>query len=64
MIYLYVFTGLALLVSFLADRKKTCGAVHIAFKRFAAIAPAFLTMAAGTAQVFFFLAYHISACRA
>ena len=41
---LYVIAGLALLVSFIASRKKTVSAVKIAVKRFINILPAFLVM--------------------
>jgi uncharacterized membrane protein YraQ (UPF0718 family) len=42
--YLYIIAGLAVLVSFLANRKKTLSALKIAAKRFVKILPAFLTM--------------------
>ena len=42
--YLYVIGGLALLVSFIADREKTFKAVKIAARRFIKILPAFLVM--------------------
>ncbi len=41
---LYIVTGLAVLISFMANREKTLKAVKIAAKRFIAILPAFLTM--------------------
>lgn len=44
MYYLYTITGLALLVSFIANRGKTIKAVKIAFKRLSRISPAFLGM--------------------
>ena len=44
MMYLYIVAGLAILASFLADRKRTLKAVKIAAKRFVNILPAFLTM--------------------
>ena len=44
MYYLFSITGLALLISFSANRKKTLKAVKIAFKKFTNILPAFLTM--------------------
>lgn len=44
MYYLYSITALALLFSAIADRKKTLKAVKIAYKKFANIFPAFLTM--------------------
>jgi len=42
--YLYIIAGLAVLASFLANRKKTLSALKIAAKRFVKILPAFLTM--------------------
>ena len=42
--YLYIIVGLALLVSLIADRRKTLKAVKIAVRRFVKISPAFLTM--------------------
>ena len=42
--YLYIIAGLALLVSFFANRDKTLKALKIALKRFINILPAFLTM--------------------
>jgi len=42
--YLYIIVGLALLASFLANRKKTLSALKIAAKRLVKILPAFLTM--------------------
>ena len=42
--YLYIIAGLAVLASFLANRKKTFSALKIAAKRFVKILPAFLTM--------------------
>jgi uncharacterized membrane protein YraQ (UPF0718 family) len=44
MFNLYTITGLAVLVSFLVSRQKTCAAVRIAVKRFWDILPAFLIM--------------------
>ena len=44
MYYLYAATGLAVLLSALIDRKKTWAALKIAWKKFARILPAFLTM--------------------
>ena len=44
MYYLYIMTGLALLVSFIADKARTIKAVKIAFKRLSKISPAFLSM--------------------
>jgi uncharacterized membrane protein YraQ (UPF0718 family) len=42
--YLYIIAGLAVLASFLANRKKTLSALKIAAKRSVKILPAFLTM--------------------
>jgi len=42
--YLYIIAGLAILVSFIANRDKTLKAVKIAARRFINILPAFLTM--------------------
>lgn len=44
MYYLYIATGLALLISFIANREKTFRGVKIAFKKLVKILPAFLTM--------------------
>lgn len=44
MYYLYIATGLAVLFSAVMDRKKTAVALKIAWKKFAKILPAFLTM--------------------
>ncbi|HIJ56664.1 MAG TPA: hypothetical protein HPQ03_11120 [Deltaproteobacteria bacterium] len=44
MIYLYIATAAAVLVSFLVSREKTLKALRIAYKRFVKILPAFLTM--------------------
>ena len=44
MYFLYIATGLAVLVSAILDRKKTFMALKIAWKKFAKILPAFLTM--------------------
>jgi len=44
MYYLYIATGLALLISFIANRDKTLKAVKIAFGKFINILPAFLSM--------------------
>ncbi|MCD6152059.1 MAG: hypothetical protein J7J70_10485 [Deltaproteobacteria bacterium] len=41
---MYIATGLAVLISAVIDRKKTVVALKIAWKKFAAILPAFLTM--------------------
>jgi len=44
MYYLYIITGLAVVISFIASRNKTLKAVKIAAKRFVTILPAFLVM--------------------
>lgn len=44
MYYLYIVTGIAILISFSVNRDKTVKAFKIAFKRFTNILPAFLTM--------------------
>ena len=44
MYYLYIITGLALLVSLISSREKTLKAVKIAARRFVNILPAFLIM--------------------
>lgn len=44
MYYLYIATGLAVLISFIANRKKTLKALKISLKRFLNILPAFLDM--------------------
>ena len=44
MTYLYIATGLAVLISFIVNREKTLKAVKIATRRFVNILPAFLTM--------------------
>lgn len=44
MYYLYIATGLAILISAILDRKKTMAALKIAWKKFIVILPAFLTM--------------------
>ena len=44
MYYLYIATGLAVLISAILDRKKTVVALKIAWKKFTAILPAFLMM--------------------
>jgi len=44
MYYLYIATGLAVLISAVLDRKKTVTALKIAWRKFAKILPAFLTM--------------------
>lgn len=42
--YLYITTGLALLISVIADRNKTITAIKISYKKLVNILPAFLTM--------------------
>jgi uncharacterized membrane protein YraQ (UPF0718 family) len=42
--YLYIITGIALLISLIASREKTFKALKIALKRFIKILPAFLIM--------------------
>ena len=42
--YLYIIAGLAIIVSYIADREKTHKAIKVAAKRFVNILPAFLTM--------------------
>jgi len=44
MYYLYIATGLAVLISFIANHEKTLRAIKIGFKRFVTILPAFLNM--------------------
>lgn len=44
MYYLYLLTGIALIISFLADRQKTQKALKITVKRSIKIAPAFFSM--------------------
>ncbi len=44
MYYLYIATGLALLISFIMNKEKTFRAIEIAFKKLLNILPAFLTM--------------------
>ena len=44
MYYLYLITAFAILISFIADRKKTFMAIKIALKKFVKILPAFLIM--------------------
>ena len=44
MYYLYIATGLAVLISTIMDRKKTVAALKIAWKKFIQILPSFLTM--------------------
>ena len=42
--YLYILTGLAVIISFVADRQKTGKAIKIAVRRLIKISPAFLMM--------------------
>jgi uncharacterized membrane protein YraQ (UPF0718 family) len=42
--YLYMATGLAVLISLIANREKTFSAINTAFKKFVSILPAFLVM--------------------
>lgn len=44
MYYLYIVTGLIILISFIANREKTLKAVNIALRKFLKISSAFLTM--------------------
>jgi uncharacterized membrane protein YraQ (UPF0718 family) len=44
MYYLYIATGAGVIISFMISREKTFKALRIAYKRFAKILPAFLTM--------------------
>jgi len=44
MYYLYIATGLAVLISSIASYEKTLTAVKVAFKRFLTVLPAFLNM--------------------
>ena len=54
-VYLYVVVGLILLVSFIANHRKTLKALKIAFKRFTNILPAFLIMLVLVSIVLFFV---------
>ena len=55
MYYLYSITGLALIISFFVDRKKTTAAVKISCKKFINILPAFLIMLIFVSFVLFFV---------
>jgi len=55
MYYLYFVTGLALLISFIIDKKKTLTAIKISYKKFINIIPAFLTMLILVSIVLFFV---------
>ncbi len=52
---LYIITALALLVSFISNRKKTLMALKIAVKKFVNILPAFLTMLILVSFILFFV---------
>ncbi|MFC1955365.1 permease [Chloroflexota bacterium] len=54
-VYLYAVVGLALLVSFIANHRKTLRALKIAFKRFTNILPVFLIMLVLVSIVLFFV---------
>jgi len=54
-VYLYAVVGLALLVSFIANHRKTLRALKIALKRFTNILPAFLIMLVLVSIVLFFV---------
>ena len=53
--YLYIITGIALLISLIASREKTLRALKIAFKRFVNILPAFLVMLVLVSVVLFLI---------
>lgn len=53
--YLYIATGLTLLISLIVDRGKTSMAVKIAFKKLLRIFPAFVTMLILVSIVLFFI---------
>ena len=55
MYYFYIITGVALAISFLANRQKTLGALRISCKRFATILPAFLIMLISVSIVLFLI---------
>lgn len=55
MYYLHIATGLALLISFIANRKKTSKAARIALKRLLVILPAFLGMLIFVSLVLFLI---------
>jgi len=55
MYYLHIATGLALLISFIVNRKKTLKAARIALKRFLTILPAFLSMLILVSVALFFI---------
>ena len=55
MYYLYAVTGLGLLISIIASRKKTLAALKIVSKKFIKIIPAFLTMLVLVSIVLFFV---------
>ena len=53
MLYLYIVTGLALLISLIASREKTLKALKISGRRFVRVIPAFLLMLALVSIVLF-----------
>ncbi len=55
MYFLYIVTAFALLLSFVASRKKTLKAIKIAVKKFVNILPAFLTMLILVSVALFFV---------
>lgn len=55
MYYLYFITGLVLLISAIADRKKTLKALKISYKKIIKILPAFLTMLIFVSIILFFV---------
>ena len=55
MYYLYIITGVALLISLIGDKEKTFKAIKIGLKKLAKIFPAFLTMLISISIVLFFI---------
>lgn len=55
MYYLYVLTGLGIVISFIVSRDKTYMAIRIAVKKFTYILPVFITMFILVSVVLFFL---------
>ncbi|MFO7735247.1 MAG: hypothetical protein R6W70_03410 [bacterium] len=55
MIYVFVFTGIALLTSFLKDYKKTEAALKIAFKKLLKILPSFTLMLIAVSIALYFV---------
>ncbi len=53
MLYLYIFTGAALLFSLAASPQKTAAALRIAWKRFGKVLPAFLVMLISVSAVLY-----------